>query len=283
MAKLNGNLKGDQPNALKFKIGDELKAAAPPWETIQPQTQEYLKLTTDLAKEEPRRGTKESWAKLTAGYTEAAAALDKAAQEKNKDAALAAHQALGTLCNGCHQAHLLRPPGGMPPGGMPPGGPPSAGVPDLGKPLAKPLLAALDTDKDGTVSKDELVAGVKKFFKLCDKEGKGTLGQPQITEGLKAILPPPDNSQGDRPGFDQSNFLSSGIQRQADTNHDGMVTQDELVAAAEKLFAEMDKDKKGKLDEAALAEGIRKVAQLRFMRPDFGQPPGGPPRPKEGT
>jgi hypothetical protein len=55
----------------------------------------------------------------------------------------------------------------------------------------KPLLEALDTNKDGKVTKDELVAGVKRFFEDCDKDKTGKLTEDQIAEGLTRLIPQP--------------------------------------------------------------------------------------------
>jgi hypothetical protein len=145
MVKLN---KG--PNGLGILLDTELKAENPAWETIQPRANEYAQLAHDLVKEEPARGSKESWAKLAAAYAESAKELDKAAQAKDLDAARDANTELGNSCMACHRQHRGGPgmggpgmggPGGprggprgggqpkfgMPPGGLPPGGSPPAG------------------------------------------------------------------------------------------------------------------------------------------------------------
>jgi len=66
-------------------------------------------------------------------------------------------------------------------------------------------------------------------------------------------------------GFGLGNMLAPSIIKRADTDKDGKVTQEELVAAARELFKELDKDKKGTLDEKQLAEGIN-----RILRPGRG-------------
>src|SRR5207302_2935964 len=65
----------------------------------------------------------------------------------------------------------------------------------MGDFMARPVLEALDTDKDGKVSKAELVAAVKKFFKDWDKDKKGKLDEKALAEGINRLFPPPP------PGF----------------------------------------------------------------------------------
>jgi hypothetical protein len=96
------------PQGLQNQVGNELKNNSPPWETLQAQSTEYVTLVSALAKNEPRRGSKESWAKLTATFAESATALDRSVQSKNRDAALAAHSALANACMACHQQHKGR-------------------------------------------------------------------------------------------------------------------------------------------------------------------------------
>jgi hypothetical protein len=112
-------------------IGEALKAEKPAWETIQPQTKEYAKLASDMAKHEPAKGSKESWSKLAAEYAGFAHELDKAAQAKDKAAASTAQSDLGGSCNACHRQHRGGP-GGMMGRGM--GGPGMGGRPGMGGP-----------------------------------------------------------------------------------------------------------------------------------------------------
>lgn len=117
------------PNSLTPVLGKELKEAEPPWETIQGQAKEYARLAADLATFDPPKGSKESWAKLTADYAGSAADLDKAAQVKDKDATLAAHTQLANSCTSCHREHRkMGPRGGGPPGGFRGGPPPGRPV-----------------------------------------------------------------------------------------------------------------------------------------------------------
>ena len=122
------------PSSLTPVLGQELKEDQPPWETIQGQTKEYALSAADLGKHDPPKGSKESWATLTAAFAGSAADLDKAAQAKDKDAALTAHGKLTTSCNACHKEHRMMGrgmggPAGDFPGGPPPGGPRPGGMP----------------------------------------------------------------------------------------------------------------------------------------------------------
>jgi mono/diheme cytochrome c family protein len=106
------------PQSLKDTIGRELNSESPPWETIQPQAKEFAQLASSLSKYDPPKGSKESWTKLTGSLSDSAAALDRAAQAKSKDDALAAHAALSAAksCSACHQAHRAGPGDKGPPG-----------------------------------------------------------------------------------------------------------------------------------------------------------------------
>lgn len=170
-------------------------------------------------------------------------------------------------------------PGGKGPGGKGPGG---FGP---GMFMAKSLMEGLDTDKDGKITRAELLAGINKFFAECDKDKKGILDETQIAEGINRLLPPPPGFPGvpkdgpdgwPKPGFPKGGFfgvgpgkgIASSIVKRADANKDEKVSLDELNSAAETLFKEIDKEKTGKLDEGLLAAGVN------LLMPAFG-PPGG--------
>jgi cytochrome c556 len=95
-------------NSLLAKLGKELKAEEPPWETVQQQTKELVTLGASLGKNKPPKGSQESWDRLTKAYLATAKALDGAAKEKGLAVARAQHKALTQQCGACHKAH--RPP-----------------------------------------------------------------------------------------------------------------------------------------------------------------------------
>lgn len=75
---------------------------------------------------------------------------------------------------------------------------------------------------------------------------------------------------GEATGFGPGTFFAGPIIKQADSDKNGKISQEEWVAAAKKFFQECDKDNKGVLDEKQIAEGID-----RMMRAAGGDPSGG--------
>lgn len=138
-----------------------------------------------------------------------------------------------------------------PPGGFQ--GPPGRFGP--GNFLAKPLLEALNTNNDGKLSMDEVVIGAKAFFKKADKDNAGRLDAAQIAAGINAILPRPKGFPQPKTGFGMGDLMAGTIVKRA-TDKDGNVTLEKFVAAAEALFAEADRQKKGYLEESGVAAGL---------------------------
>jgi enterochelin esterase-like enzyme len=81
----------------------------------------------------------------------------------------------------------------------------------------------------------------------------------------------PNGSLGGPGGFRAGNQLAGPLLKRADADKDGKMTREEFLAAAQKLFDEWDKDKKGSVDEKQLAEG------LNGLLPAPGGRPGGGP------
>jgi hypothetical protein len=120
--------------------------------------------------------------------------------------------------------------------------------------LVGPVMAAADKDKDGSPSRDEVVAGVRELFKACDKEGKGALDQKALAAAMEKVVP----RQG---GFfgppSPAGPLSRGLFARA--SKDGKLTGEGLAGAAEKLFEQADKKKRGKLDQREVSDVLREL------------------------
>jgi hypothetical protein len=65
--------------------------------------------------------------------------------------------------------------------------------------------------------------------------------------------------------------------KRADANKDGKLSLDELTAAADAVFTEADKEKKGLLEESGVGAAI---SPLFAPRPGFGPPGPRAPGPK---
>src|SRR5439155_18617169 len=105
------------PNSLTPKLGNQLKADAPDWATIQAETKDYAASAKELGTFDPPRGSKESWKELTDAFAAHAEEMDRAAQAKDKDGAAAARDQLGSSCKTCHDSHQNKRGGFGGPGG----------------------------------------------------------------------------------------------------------------------------------------------------------------------
>ncbi len=83
----------------------QLRTEEPNWDAVREQTKKFADLAEALGKNDPPRGGKDSWEKLTKAYAEHAKALDEAAKSKDKTAAKSAHAKLAGSCKACHDAH----------------------------------------------------------------------------------------------------------------------------------------------------------------------------------
>ena len=75
------------------------------WETVQGKVKDLALLAGDLEKNTPKKGTKESWMKLTKTYSENVGKLSAAVEKKDATASLAALKPLQGSCMGCHSMH----------------------------------------------------------------------------------------------------------------------------------------------------------------------------------
>jgi hypothetical protein len=88
-----------------FNVVKELKESDPMWDDVKKDTKEIARLGALLGKNDPPKGEKDSWQKLTKAYAENTKALEAAAGKMDKDAAKAAAEKIGKSCDACHMAH----------------------------------------------------------------------------------------------------------------------------------------------------------------------------------
>jgi|GEM_PF-1664845 len=116
------------------------------------------------------------------------------------------------------------------------------------RPPPQPLLPALDKNRDGELSPDE-IANAPTALEALDKDGDGALSPKEIkgkppkkTAGENA--PPPPDQMGPPPV----------ILKALDLNKDRSLSADEIDAASESLLI-LDKDKDGTLSRKELHPG----------------------------
>jgi hypothetical protein len=121
--------------------------------------------------------------------------------------------------------------------------------------LAGPLMETLDADKDELLSKEEWTAVVKRVFAEGKKDDAGRLTQKGVAAAINGMFPKPAaGAPQPPPGFGLGDTMAGPILKRSDADKDGKVALDELLAAADTIFVEVDKDKSGKLDEATFAD-----------------------------
>jgi hypothetical protein len=95
--------KGAKSPLAQFKTA--LKSESPDWSSLEKSSKDFVILGAALAKNNPPKGEKASWEKLSNLYFEDAKALDNAVKEHDLAAARKAHQRLAASCKACHGAH----------------------------------------------------------------------------------------------------------------------------------------------------------------------------------
>ena len=177
-------------------------------------------------------------------------------------------------------------PGGPPGPPGPPGGPGMRGPPPGGRPpgpgmfLAAPLVSAADADKNGRLSRDELLTAAKKLFDACEADDGQAVVADRFAEAMARIVPPPPGappppSGGPPPGGGPARFLAMPVFRAGDRDQDGALKWEEFSKAATEFFAAVDGDKSDDLN----GEEIQKAFERLFPPPPGTGGP--PPKPAE--
>jgi collagen type III alpha len=133
------------------------------------------------------------------------------------------------------------------PGAQPASGPAPSSVPE-------PLFRALDTDGDGRLSKDELLAAVKLLEKL-DRNRDGFVDRTELS--LPGGAPAPETGRRIVELFER-----------LDLDKNGKLSRDEAKGPLAEIFERADQNKDGAIDK----DEFRRVAD-RLMPPG-GTPPG---------
>jgi len=135
--------------------------------------------------------------------------------------------------------------------------------------LASHMLSQGDSDKDGILSREELVTLLKGWFDTMDGGNLGKLDKASFVNSLPDAFFP-SSAAGSRrpPGKIPESYVSEGLFSAADSDSDGSATKKSLIASFEKWFDSLDKSSREKLDEKSLMTGLRNFIS---MTPDQGQ------------
>ncbi len=157
-----------------------------------------------------------------------------------------------------------------------PGGPPPFGF--------NPIIAALDANRDGELSADEIENAAAALKKL-DKNGDGKITREELRPQFGR--PPQGRPEGAGGGrFTPEAFVERVMQN--DKNKDGKLTKDEIPERAARFLERFDTNKDGVIEKSEIEEAAKRFSAGRGgagrpQRPDAGRPGSGRPKRPEGA
>jgi Ca2+-binding EF-hand superfamily protein len=113
--------------------------------------------------------------------------------------------------------------------------------------MAQRRMRAFDTDRDGKVTKDEFMTTVRSRFAQLDLNNDGRITDEDLPPRLRGRDVLAGDSDIGRRGPGRRLLR---VVRNADADKDGVVTLDEAMAAADKRFAGLDRNKDSVIDTA---------------------------------
>ncbi len=138
----------------------------------------------------------------------------------------------------------------------------------MGSGRGQRMLRVFDANRDGKVTKDEYVAGVRKMFAEVDLNNDGRITDDDLPPMMRGrnVLSGAGRSGMEHRGHGMGGMRLLMLLRDADTNKDGVVTLDEAMAAAEKRFATLDRNKDGAIDAADFDAMRKEMVDYRVKR-----------------
>jgi len=100
--------------------------------------------------------------------------------------------------------------------------------------LKQKYFDRIDTNHDGVITQDEYIAAATAHFNKVDTNGTGEITAQQIAASPRMVNR-------------EQRFATREV-KHMDTNGDGVVSQDEYIAAAKTRFAKLDKNADGFID-----------------------------------
>jgi len=115
-------------------------------------------------------------------------------------------------------------------------------------------FSKMDADGDGRVTAAEHARGARAMFIAMDRNGDGRVTAEEMTAAQPAV----------GSGTAESRALPAADKiRAVDRNHDKVLTLREHVAWAREMFARMDGNRDGRLDEAEYTAGQARLMARR--------------------
>lgn len=142
--------------------------------------------------------------------------------------------------------------------------------------MGERMLARVDTNGDGLISKAENRAMVEARFARMDADKDGTV---EAGEGRKGWGKRGEGRAGKAKGMRGGRGGGAGMMM-ADTNKDGAISKAEFDAQSAQRFAKLDTNKDGKIDATEMQAQREKARDaMKKMRERRGNTPPPPPAP----
>lgn len=143
--------------------------------------------------------------------------------------------------------------------------------------MGERMMARVDTNGDGMISKAENRAMVEARFARMDADKDGTI---EAGEGRKGMGKRGEGRGGKAKGMRGDRGGGAGMMM-ADTNKDGAISKAEFDAMSAQRFAKLDTNSDGKIDAAEMQAQREKARdQMKKMRAHRGHTPPPPPSPQ---
>jgi hypothetical protein len=146
---------------------------------------------------------------------------------------------------------------------------------DAPRPPMRDGMLHADADKDGVVTRAELLADVDARFGKVDANHDGKITPEERTAVFEAMRAKMAERRHDGPGPGGP----GGRAMRADANGDGIVTIEEQRAQAEKMFDYVDRNHDGRVDQAERDQAREMMMSMRGPGGHGGHHRGPPPPP----
>lgn len=143
--------------------------------------------------------------------------------------------------------------------------------------MGERMMARIDTNGDGMISKAENRAMVEARFARMDADKDGMV---EAGEGRKGWGKRGEGRGGKAKGMRGGRGGGAGMMM-ADTNKDGAISKAEFDAMSAQRFAKLDTNSDGKIDATEMqAQRDKARAKMKKMRAHRGHTPPAPPAPQ---